>query len=564
MPASAMKTGTASITVVCLLVLTCGNGVAQHYGGSLWRTATEMAQFHIVVPPDASETLSQAATTFQKLWTLSTRRPITLSGINEGVTNVWLGSKGLPEDLVSADEMAALGPEAFLVRTYTPSTRDAARGARKHLIIAGGSDPAVLSGVYTFFSRKMGVFWLAPGLVFSPRPPSGLEEFSLYHRPEFSVREIELLRGDVPGVEEFRHAHILPRQRFVPPGLPEYFDGCEDCVPEEFASDDNIHYGSDAGVERLFQEISLLHSHGEDSGQHGSRDTVTWKVGESTVWILAGLSHLTPCLSAEGRLLNEREGSPAAAIIHTANGLAEKLQDAFPGEQHRVHVLLSPATRRPPNELRPHPEVIVQVSTADCNFAVPMTDRNCVQNVAFAENLDGWSRLGARIYIYDHLLNHADSRLPFPNLDVLRANILYYTQRAVDGVYFAAPAENEHGNLAPLRVWLAANLLFDPDLIYEEVLLAFLQGYYGIAARDVEAFLNLLQQELRASGKELKISDTECPWLSDDGLRNALAMLETARSRDTDEMICARVDAVASGLLQLQHLRNTSVQAPPE
>lgn len=546
---------------LCVLqIFVCCFLYAQPPQPSWWRNSPDLASFHIVVPEGASPSLKQAGNAFEHLWRLSTRRAITRSAMNEGRTNVWLSSHGIADDLIPSETLSSLSSEEFLVRTYTPTKRDAERGVQKQMLIVGGSDLAINYGVRYFFGHVMGTFWLEPGVVHAPRPPRGIAELDLRHRPEFALREIGLLTLWHEGVEEYRLGHYLPPVSLAHPGRCDYFDHFADGSQMPVDAKDLLPYGNAEGAEMLLEMILQEHQNGKSS-----ESAFCWDTPLGFIWRLSAITHMAPVLAEEGAELNSREASPAAAILYTANSLAALLEEVFPGETHLVHVLLSPITQKAPISLKTHPKVIVQLSTAACNFAAPLSDRNCRLNTQFATELDRWAKLGARIHILDFLTNQREPRLPFPNLHVLSRNLLLYTQKRVEGVYYAgAPTDfNDTPDLAALRVFLAATLLTDPDTGYEECIQSFLENYYGSAAPVVREYLDTCQKELLESQTPLLVED-QGVWLPEKTLAEAQLALESSISNDLDDALRERIASLQNNLQVLQQMRALEPEKIPD
>ncbi len=466
----------------------------------------------------------------------------------------------MPQELLHAEEPTDLLPEEFLVRTCLPKQREAAQGAREQLLLVGGSDLAALQGVYAFFAREMGVVWLMPGLLHVPRVASQINVMDWTSRPEFAVSQIGLLSSWKEKVEEFRNAYRLSNGAVIPPGATAYFDGLAGETAGDGASREHVLYGTEAGARRLFEEIQAARGtqEGRDNGDSPSvsRPPFCWKTTDAVIWLLAAMTHLKPALSREGQDCNEREESLAAAILDTANKVAALLEGALPGETHLVLILLSPNTLQPPRQLRPHPKVIVQLSTGDTNFAKPLNDRSCPENARFMDALAGWRRLGARVYIYDYLFNGGNPLLPFPSLEALQANILCFLQKGVEGLYFAGMPEAYAGgvDLAALRVFLAARMMHTPDDDLREIRRFFLQGYYGAGADAVENYMTLVRGDLERAGIPLK-TDDDCRWLADATLESSLQAFQSVLAQDLPGEIRERVKEAMAGVVHVQQLR---------
>lgn len=528
------------------------------YGAYAWRSGAHLNTFHIVMPEDASPALHSAGEAFHRLWTAAMRRPIGISHINAGHTNVWLGAELVADDLLSPQTIASLAKEEYLIRTYTPSDQAAARGVEKQLMIVGGSDEAVLHGVYAFFGQVLNVRWLAPGITDFGTPLAALRELNIRGRPEFSMREIAPISLWQAEALEFRRAYGLSEIMLDAPGACGYFDAMGETAAGE-ASHQYPAYGAYEGARLVLNHILDMARAGDRPDNETlleRRRAALWELSDASVWRLAAMDWLQPVLAPEGRALNEREGSPAAAVIALANEVAAGLANALPGENHWVHVLLSPAMQTPPATLRPHPHVLVQLTTKACNFAVPLSDRQCPINSRFVAELAGWNAVGARVLVLDHLANMRAPGMPFPHFDTVQPNLHVYARYRVAGVYYAGldAADAAEVDLSALRLYLSAVLLDNPDLIVEACIEDFLNRYYGTAADEVSQYLALSKQAVAAHGQPL-LSDDDGAWLSAEFLSAAQGLMRQALERTLSDEIRGRVEEIADGLARVHKAR---------
>ncbi len=455
--------------------------------------------------------------------------------------------------------------------TYDPPRRLAAQGAEKQILIVGGSDMAVLHGVYDFFYHVLGMRWLEPGVTHTPQRDTFMQAVTASRRPQFQSREVGLLALWGEGQEEYRRAHWLSSEAAGSPGDLFYF---ENMAPEDASAANDgdprrpIPYGSSEGAALALDELNRLIEAATDDAVAAARlKAVRHIEGEATLWRLAAMDWLRPVLSQEGRAINDAEESPNAAIIALANALAQGLAEAYPNETHWVQALLSPKMGKPPARLRPHPHVVVQLSTRDCNFAVPLSDKNCPLNRRFAEGLAGWRALGARIRIQDCLANAKNPGLPFPNLEVLQPNLLFYARHGVEGVHMAEvdATSPEAVDFAALRAYLASELLVDPDVVVTDLVQDFISRYYGAnAASAISVFLDLRQRDLRVAGVALT-ADDDCAWLHDETLQEMRTLLQEALTASLPEASRGRVEKLLGdleGLMEQRGLLSDGADSP--
>ena len=479
--------------------------------GRVWIDAGDYEGFHAVTPEQPSPLLQTAAGAFCRYWKQATQSEITASPVNEGKINVWLGANLVTKEMLNPADLEGLSPEGALIRTYTPGMRYASKGARKQLIIAGKTDAGTLHGVYTFFSQMFGARWLAPGVTQPPSAKFTLLNFELRSDAAVAFREAAVFgQWHGAGAEEFRRGVHLPAAFVPPPPGPGLFRAAPEPVTSDAA--DTAEYGSDAGADRLAEALAALVRAGDtaDAETRARRERAAWPPGTNT-WSLNAIDWLVPACAAESAARDAAEGSAAASLLHTANRVAARLAELFPDAPPRVHLLLGPAVRRAPKTLRPAEHVIVQLSTEDLDFSRPMEDP---ANAAFAGDLRGWSRLGGTLWVADQAVNRRDARLPFPNLHTLSSNVLLCTQNGVSGVYALGGDTGKAGaaDFAELRAYLWAQLLWNPDVSFDDLLHEYCGLYYGPAGEAVLAVIGMQEAAVKAAGKPLRADDA-CAWL---------------------------------------------------
>jgi hypothetical protein len=122
-----------------------------------------------------------------------------------------------------------------------------------------------------------------------------------------------------------------------------------------------------------------------------------------------------------------------------------------------------------------------------------------------------------KLYIWDYTPNFGHYQQPFPNFDALQANVRFFVKHNVRGLFEQgnySPGGN--GELGPLRSYVLAKLLWNPDTDVPTHINEFTEGYYGNAARSVRAYLALLSGQVRSGKPHAHIFDNpKAPYLND-------------------------------------------------
>ena len=90
--------------------------------------------------------------------------------------------------------------------------------------------------------------------------------------------------------------------------------------------------------------------------------------------------------------------------------------------------------------------------------------------------------------------------------------------------------------MAELKSWVVAKLLWKPDLDGQKLIDEFLAGYYGPAAKDISAYLNLIHDTIAASGDGLGcFNPIDVKFLSFEMLSQGWGYLKAAEEAVKDD-----------------------------
>jgi hypothetical protein len=110
-------------------------------------------------------------------------------------------------------------------------------------------------------------------------------------------------------------------------------------------------------------------------------------------------------------------------------------------------------------------------------------------------NLKGWSKICQRLYVWDYVTDFGNYVLPHPNWFVLGPNVRLFRDYGVKGVFEEGAYGGPGEEMAELRAWVLAQLLWNPQQDDRALIKEFLHGYYGAKAGDyIERYLELMYQ----------------------------------------------------------------------
>ena len=229
------------------------------------------------------------------------------------------------------------------------------------------------------------------------------------------------------------------------------------------------------------------------------------------------------CECADCKALDEAEGSHAATMLAFVNYIAEKIEPEFP--HVAVDTLAYQYTRKPPKTIQPRANVIVRLCSIECNFREPLDHPS---NAAFADDIRGWSKRCQRLYLWDYTTDFAHYVQPHPNWFVLGPNLRFFQRHNVRGVFEQGAYQSHGSEMAELRAWVLAQLLWNPQQDDRMLINEFLEGYYGPgAAPHLRRYLEVMHNA--SKGHNLTCySPTDAPHLRFKSLSEAEALWQQA------------------------------------
>jgi hypothetical protein len=476
------------------------------------------SSYRIVVATTAIASERYAAEELQQYLEKMTgaRLPIVTDAEKPKAREILLGDNAHLRHLGLNLDSRKLGADGFTLRTD-----------RSRLIIFGNQPRGTLNGVYTLLEEKLGVHWFTPELEVVPR----IDRLTLPGLNETQIPALE--NREVFWVEAMRDADFAARHRlngnhykFTEKHggrLAVYFPfvhSIDSLIPPELYKEHPEYFPLIKG-ERVSGYVQRCLSNPEVVKlakarvrqwikEHPEANIISVSQNDSY-----SKRHLY-CQCGECKALDEREGSPAASMLRFVNAIAEDLEHDYP--HIRVDTLAYGYTRKPPKTIRPRRNVIIRLCSIECCFAHPLAACASEENRRFCDDIIAWQSVAPFLYVWDYTIDFDHFEQPFPNFDALQPNVQFFVQHGVRGLF-------EEGNycggggaeMAPLRAYVLAKILWNPNTDVQKHIREFLNAYYGLAAPKLHAYLDLLHQQVRSGNPHVHIWESpQSAYLSDD------------------------------------------------
>ena len=428
--------------------------------------------------------------------------PIVADTVELTAREIQLGNTSHLARLRSKVDFAGLGPDGFELGVEGNT-----------VIIAGGRPRGTLNGVYTLLEEKLGVRWFTPEVEVVPK----VDRVLLPKRTETRVPVLQ--NRDVFWREMMRNADFAARHRLngqhygltekhggpftvyfpfvhsldalVPPDLyqahPEYFpliDGKRKSgYVQRCLSNPDVLKLAIARVQQWIKEhpeATIISVSQNDAGDN--------------------------CRCDQCKGLDDAEGSPAASLLKFVNAVAEAIEQDHPNI--RIDTLAYQYTRKPPKTIRPRHNVIVRLCSIECCFSHPLETCPAEENKRFRDDIIAWGQVAPLIYVWDYTTDFGHYEQPFPNFDSLQSNVRFFVKHGVKSLFEQGNySGGGNGEMGPLRAYVLAKLLWNPDTDVQKHTQEFANAYYGKAAPKILAYLDTTHRPVLEQGLHAHIFD---------------------------------------------------------
>jgi hypothetical protein len=432
-------------------------------------------------------------------------------------------------------DLARLGPEELVMRT---------KGEK--LLLAGGRPRGTLYAVNRFLAEQCGVRWWTLWATNMPvHRTLQVAELEVHEKPAFEYRSPYWFSAFEPRWK----VHNFVNDSF--PEIPKELGGCikykghahtfYPLVPPEKHFAEHPEWYSLVKGKRTTNHAQLCLTNPQ------LRDFVVGRVKE---WLRespdAEIVSVTQndwagwCECPDCKALDDAEGSHSGTMLSFVNYIAERIEPEFPNVA--LDTFAYQYTRKPPKTIHARKNVIVRLCSIECNFREPLDHPS---NAAFMADIEGWSKICSRLYIWDYVTDFAGYVHPHPNWFTLGPNLRLFEKFGVKGVFEEGAYASDGAEMADLRAWLLAQLLWNPNQDDKALIREFLEGYYGKpAAKPINRYLDLMHEASKGVNLRCYLGKENQPYLNFATLSQAERFWQQAEDEarnDSEKMLRVRI-----------------------
>ncbi len=529
----------SSHRVVALLLLSSIFGFGESAKAALTLTDQGKSRYRIVVAAGAIPSERYAAEELQRyLERMSgVKLPIVTDAEKSASREIVIGDNAHLGRQRARIDFAKLGSDGFVLRTD---------GNR--LFIAGGKPRGTLYGVYALLEEKLGVRWFTPEVETVPT----LQRVRLPKLDETQIPPLEY--REVYWTEMFRNADFAARHRLNGQAyrLTEKHGGrAVNYYPFVHSFDALIPPNLYTNHPEYFPLINGQRKSGYVQRCLTNPDVLKLAIARVREWIrqhpeatIISVSQndtINNCQCEKCKAIDDAEGTPMGSLLQFVNAIAADIEKDHP--KVRLDTLAYQYTRKPPKTLRPHANVIIRLCSIECCFAHPLDTCPSPENRKFRDDILAWEPVAQRLYVWDYTPDFAHYIMPFPNFDALQPNIQFFVKHGVKGLFEQGNySGGGNGEMGPLRAYLLAKLIWNPDADVKKHTDEFANAYFDKAAPKILAYLEVTHHPVREQGLHIHIFDgPKSACFSDDVITRGELLLDEAESLADNDTVKLRV-----------------------
>ncbi|RUM65600.1 MAG: hypothetical protein DSZ05_05790, partial [Sulfurospirillum sp.] len=390
------------------------------------------------------------------------------------------------------------------------------RSEGNRLHITGQNERGVLYGVFYFLDRYLGVKFLAAEYEYLPHfSRKELGEISDVQEPAFWYREIFFHEGDDPvfSLKNLLNGRLGHRtlkdeaEEIYTGGINTYSFTSSELLGDAFRCNGQYQYAN-------------------PRAQHKAAKALDAKLSEldTDKECVVILEH-----EDRGSVCRESGKTASEAFLSYTTYLAKRLGKKYPHVRfyHQAYLW---SREVPPHAQKLPPNLGVHFAPIEADFSKPLTEG---ENREMWRQIKGWGKLTKDMIVWHYTVNFGGYLFPYPNIPALAEDIRNLRQLPfVKGLFLQGSYETTGGDLAPLRLWVFAKLLWNPEQDVDQLISEFCRYYYGKGAESVVAYIRKRRALLKRSGGALRLkTPIDTTYLSDANLAELNAILEQGLRR---------------------------------
>ena len=434
------------------------------------------------------------------------------------------------------------------------------------LILVGARPRGTLYAVYELLEREYGVrFWTARAESWpEKRGEFTLPQIDHRYAPQFKVRDAfyDLIQAHPEFAVKMRHNGNFAAIPGKLGGHVTLWGWCHTSFllipPKKFFAEHPEYFAERGGQRIADGQLCLSNPEVRKVLSEAVLAALRAQPGTRIISVSQNDNQLF-CRCAACESFVKGHGNQSDLLIDAVNHVAWEVANEFP--ETKVETLAYQYTRKPPQTVRPADNVIVRLCSIECDFSAPLDSE---ANEEFADELRAWGKTARELYIWNYVTNFVKYYLPHPNWNGLSPDLRFFAENGVTAVFEqGSDGPGPIADLADLRAWLTAKLLWDPSQDADALAKEFIEGYYGPAAPEMLRYFEVMKSSIEP-GSKLGCFNTRIFWMDDSQIDKLRAIMETAKAKVSESPeLLKRVEEAAVSI-NLAYLENMKIPPAPD
>lgn len=387
------------------------------------------------------------------------------------------------------------------------------------LIITGCGNKGTINGVYAFLEKFCGCYWYESEIIVIPENDilTVPQDINITYTPFFEYTETDTRSSRDPeysianGLTGGIYKNLTAEQGYA----VEYIGGSSHtlvnqfCKPSEYY-DSNPEYFALVDGERVPDQLCLTNENVKDIVTAEALELLENKhIPDASLQILSitQADNGNYCQCSECNQLDTDNNSQAGTMITFVNEIAERIKATGLYDNIVFDTFAYQYTRKAPTKVTPRSDVIVRLCSIECCFGHSLDDPDCKENTEFMSDLDAWSKICNRLYIWNYNLNCDESVNIYPNFGTMQRNTQIFYEYNVKGIYqqgvfYISECDAEFGEL---KTYMLSKLMQDPYLDFDAVMSGYLDAVYGPGGKYIKEFIEITTKRAVTKYQHLKL-----------------------------------------------------------
>lgn len=429
-----------------------------------------------------------------------------------------------------------------------------------NLVISGGGKRGPLYGCYTFLQDVLGCRWFTSKIARIPKNPNlAVSSLNIHDKPAFEYRDpywTEAFDGTWAARNKVNGAFItVGDERGGKVTYGKFVHTFWEIINPKDYFKDHPEYFSFVNGKRQdgYTQLCLTNPDVLKITVDKVKEWVK-ENPKATIFSVSQNDTYSNCQCENCLKIEKEEESPAGPLLRFVNKVADEVGKAYPNVL--IDTLAYQWSEKPPKTEKPHKNVRVRIAPIGACFSHPLNV--CDKNKTPLANLQAWSKITNQLYVWHYCTDFAGYLQPLPCIDEIIGDVKLFRDSGVVGLFDEGAYPPGGGaDMAELKSYLLARLMWNPDLDPKPIIAEFLEGVYGAAAPLMQQWLDLTHRAARTQNVHATIYDPPtAPYFPQDLLDQGRKLFSAAEYRTTSDPVAHEmVQRAKMGLLYLEVMR---------